>query len=321
METSRFLGLLLLGMFTLATGSLWAADFNAKYAAPFGVRPDARVENTVRFSYFTEQGKVQRIDKPVHGGIFGLQLAMEDSFGFEISTVWRRMEENFTTENVEKPCSERGQECFTEYRDFSGSGVVIGLTPKYRYLNLEWLWASVSLTGNFPLANLPDESRSYEIDPGLQFYFDTGDWVGIELDLAYLLHINDPEEIPYAPGYESAPQDDEQLVSGLYGRANFLLKIIGRHFVGLQVEDTVWLHTLDELREEEIVKRVQRIEPVKTEKDRVDLTFYSNHRLNVGGGYRVNLGVFEGGVGGFAAVTDRDKRQGWGVNADTRFTF
>ncbi|RJO67891.1 MAG: hypothetical protein C4523_08220 [Myxococcales bacterium] len=306
-----------------ATTAAQAAEFNSKYAAPFGQMPDARVENYVRFSYLTEQGKIEGVDKPVHGGYFAIQLAMEDAFSFELATIWKRMEESYTT----APAGCTDAACQVERRNNAGSSTEILLTPKYRFLNLDWVWGSVSATGRFPLQTQFNQTKRYGVEPGFQFYFDTGAWFGVEMDVEYLLHITDPEESPYAPGYVYAPQDDEQLIHGIYARANFLLKIIGVHFVNLQAEDTFWLRdfsgsrTAGLSREDELRQMLAHAKEPLTENDKVDLTYFAKHQLNVGGGYRVNLKVFEGGIGGWYGITDSDKRQPWGVNLDTRFTF
>jgi hypothetical protein len=297
------------------------ASFNNVYSPPFGSRPDVRVENAARFSYFTQQGAVEGVDKAVHGGIFSLNLAMEDRFGFELKTIWARQEEDvaFVT------CGGDAADCQSEGQYFSGSQVTIGLTPQYKFLNKDWVWGAVALEVLFPLQTGLNPAKLYEINPGFQFYFDTGDWFGVELDVAMLMTVADPPETPYVPGYKFAPDDNEVFVAGAYARANFLLKIIGQHFINLQVEDNIYLHQLEGSREQTVARMVGRdprgeYQPTRVQ-DYVDMAFYSNHRLDVGAGYRVNLKIFEGGVGAFVAITDRDKRQGWGMQVDTRFTF
>lgn len=323
-----FLGLFLFCLLMLQASTAMAekADFNMKYAPPFGTATDARVENGVRISYFTEQGTIKGqvgngaevdVDKGVHGGIFSLNLAMEDTFGFELKTIWRRDRED--TSFLE--CMGKVSDCQTNSQTFAGSQVVIGLTPKYRFFQNDWFWGSVSLEVLFPINTGITSTKTYYITPGLQFYFDTGEWFGVEVDTSFLMAVADPEESPYVPGSNEIPDDDEKFIAGAYARVNFLLKIIGQHFIGLQVDETYWFHSMDSGREAQVRQFVSREVNATTTQDLVDLAFFSNNQLNIGGGYRVNLKIFEGGVGAFVAVTDRDKRPGWGVSVDSRFTF
>ncbi len=306
-------------LLVLSAGELGAADFNNQYSAPFGFRTDARVENAVKFGYFTEQGTVKGVNKGTHGGIFDLQLAFEDSFGFALQTIWRNSVEEVTLSR----CSGSVAECQEVVENYGNNSVTIGLTPKYRFLNLDWVWGSAAIQAYFPIATKPDELRVYEVDPGVQFYFNTGDWFAVEVDASFLMNISDPEEAELIPGTTVIPEDDEEFIGGVYARVNFLLKILGQHFIGLQVEDTAWFRDLSAAREQNVLNILSYRAGAEadTNSEKLDMAYFANHQLNVGGGYRVNLGVFEGGVGGFMALTQRERRQNWGVNADVAFTF
>lgn len=290
------------------------ASLNDTYAPPFGHRPDARIENLARFSYFTEQGKVHGVDKSTHGGVFSLTLAAEDVFGFELKTLWSRQDERVTY----LTCAGETKDCQYEGQFLSGSQVVIGLVPQYRFLNKDWVWGSVTLETLFPLQTGTNPAKFYEINPGLQFYFNTCRWFGVELNAGALMTVMDP---PDSDELAAINQDETRFVAGVNARLNLLFKIIGQHFLNVQIEDNIYFHQLEGAREQTVAQLVGRQIKPGIPQDYFDMAFYSNHRLDVGGGYRVNLKVFEGGAGAFVAITDRDKRAGWGVQVDGRFTF
>jgi|GEM_PF-6962030 len=300
-------------------------SFNNKYAAPFGTEPDVRVENEVRFSYFTKQGAISGlaagqnvdIDKPAHGGVFAIQLAMEDFVSFELKTIWTRIAEKSTFYS----CAGSDRDCALEKTSYADSNIVIGLTPKYRFLTNDWFWGTVSLEVLFPLSTGKSQTKDYLINPGLQMFFDTGDWFGIEVDTSLLMAVADPESDEQTDVVQVPTDNDRKFIAGIFARVNFLLKLYNRHFINLQIDDTAWFHELDSERNEYVRRIISGERELTTEQDRFDKTYFSNHQLNVGLGYRVNLSIFEAGFGGWVAVTDRDRRQDWGLNLDTRFTF
>ncbi len=304
--------------------------FNSMYAPPFGSAPNARVENAVRFSLFNEYGEVENIAKPTFGGIFSLELAMEDSFSFELKTnlsstrqkvVTYRCSDGTTVVQDSYDSTICGGEA-VESSNFQATQVTIGLTPKYRFLNTDMFWGSFAIDFEIPLSKSYREGQVYELNPGLQFYFNLAQWFGMELDAAYLFNVVDPQAIgsdTTAAGEDV--KEDRKLVHGAYARLNLLFRIVGVHFLGIQIEDTYYFHTMDSQRKEDIRQILRNQAGITSLKDQVDLRYYANHLLNIGGGYHWNVGFYEGGLGFFVAVTQRDRREQWGMTLDTRFTF
>ena len=331
LPTSIRHSLVLAALLLLIGTTAHAADFNPKYAPPFGNRVDARIENTFRASYLYGHGDIEGDYKGYHGGIFGLSLGWEDSFSFDIASTWKVFALTYENDCLDKN-GNRDPECSPYIlKDNGQTNVVIGLTPKYRFFDQSWdwgsIWMSFAINVNFPIRVAKWQSQLYEVNPGLQFYFDLGKWFGIELDDQFLLTINDPDEKPHQPGSGSHPDDDRSVVLGNYVRLNLLLKILSQHFLCAYIEDTEWFRSVDGAREQEVRRLVKghdekgnKILP-QSEKDKLDMMFFANHQVNVGGGYRVNLKVAELGVGAWGAVVQTDRRQQWGLDTDIRFTF
>lgn len=289
-----------------------AADFNKIYAPPLGTRSNARLENATQFGFLYESGEVEKIDRETLGAVFSLQLASEDWIGLEIKTVWRRTAEEFESE--EAVTSEGMSK--VKNTDTNGSEIVIGLTPKYRFLNLDWVWGQASVELNFPLSARYKETEIIELAPGMQWYFDAvKEWFGVEVDAAYLVNFMVADENEIRPEKEDATN----YISGAYARLNLLLKIKRIVYIGATVEDTIWFYTPgDDVRTKALVSHKR---PIVTEEDKLDVRYSANHRLNAGGSVTVNLGVFEASVGGWRAVTQADQRQNFGTSLDFRFTF
>ncbi len=298
-----------------AGDSLTKGRFNLAYAPPFGFRPDARVENYARFGFITAQGQVEGFDKNMYGAIFGLQLAKEDVFAFLVQIKYENIKQDLSYQ----VCQGEVSDCMVKTQNMKDSNTRIDITPKYRFLNRERIWGSVSLTGAFPISAREGEPPIYEVSPGMQWYFDAvPEWFGIELDLQYLLDITDPDEPAYVPGYKYAPQDNEELTHGVFGRVNFLLKIKQIAYINLQVDDTVWFRDIDEA----VARALARNEmDITTEAERLNLMYYATHQLDARAGLHIIYKRFEGGLGAVVPITQRERRQDWGVNADMRVTF
>lgn len=308
--------------FVAPAGIAHAVDFDKSYAAPFGFRADARMESYAHFGFRYENGDVACIGQDVFGGIFALQLGVQDKFAFEIQTTWRRIEESYQTPDYDK--TNNGYELnLIENRSYSNSAAEIRLTPKYRFLHLDWLWMSASLTAGFPIITEPNFAQVYEVSPGIQAYFDVSkDWFGIELNVNYLMEIVDPEDTP-----KGVPQPSTEVVSGLFARANFLLKLYKIVYISAQIEDTIWFRDIGASesgmhpREAEIKAMLRHLEDIRIHEDRVDMRYYANHKLDAGGGVRVIYKFWEAGIGATGAITQQDRRQNFGIVVDSRFRF
>ncbi len=310
---------------SFVSSSAYAAGFNEKYAAPFGNMPDIRVENSVRFTYFTNQGDAHGVSQRQHGALLGLMLAREDVFGLEINTEWKRHTESITL--LQSDCQGEGRTCELERESGANNQVTLGFVPKYRIATLDWFWVNFSVALKIPLDIHKRNVQLWEVDPGFQFYFLATDWLGIELDLNYMMHITDPEDEAFAPDpsktvdVEAIKDDDEKFYSGMYSRANFVFKPARHHYLMLFAEGTFWFHSVDSERENQLKQFVQHKQEPKYAVDFDDLRYYANHAINIGGGYRANVGPMEAGIGGYGAVTEIDRRPTWGITSDLRFTF
>jgi len=324
MSHKRFKTLLITVSLMLISVCVQAADYNGKYAAPFGSSmPDVRVENGVRFSYFTNQGEVEGVDRGEHGAILGFSIAQEDFLGLEISSQWAHHKETISI--LDASCQGQGDQCVTERESYLGNMVTLAFVPKYRIATLDWFWATTSVALKLPLDLQNNDLQLYELDPGFQFYFIATPWLGIELDLNYMMHITDPEDLNYESDVEKEESQkrgtDTDFFSAFYARANFVFKPAVHHYLMLFAESEIWFHSVDDERTLELKDMIHHISQPQTNDDVNDLRYYANRKVNLGGGYRANVGPMEAGVGAWGAVTQTDRRHNWGIDVDLRLTF
>ena len=288
---------------------------NPRYAQPFGFRPDVLLENHARFGYFFNGGEIYGRNADEHGGYGSVLFGIKNFIGLELASKWTSGMQSMVEQRVPCEASEPNT-CLTRVKSNWRSRAELGFTPKYRLpIDLAWFWMNLSAEIRVPVNTGGNrEARMVEVNPGFQMYFDAADWFGFELDGQALIFLTDPEE--------DAPR---KTVPGAFMRGNFLFKINPHHFIGLQVEETLWfpgLNAQDEADGKAYLSFSKT--PVRdglTETQRIAMLFPATNNLSAGGGYQVRYGVFNGGIGALYHITDTDSRHTMSLFVDLRFAF